>query len=442
MADITWAVARDGWRNKVRLLDELEQKFASSSPNVHDLEATIVAGVGGDAAERVLSKVGGVRSKLASIISPEGVRDFLTPDFENIMQALDMDVRSFPENALAFRDWMEDEGETVLEETITYDTPGAGGSNAGTGVVYEILQDEFGTGAQGLTMEPFALVCVSDQGQVDKHSEVFEYLGTTKAKDWLKVVGSGRGPKITSLSVVEARRFLRNPSFEGYIGTAPAASSPSTPSALTDVTGWVLDTAANYRVTLDTIFRGGQGIVTPYALSMLASGTFYQLLSSNVAPRMREEVPLIVAPALHSAGTPDGELTLSIGAVDNTFNANTLSAGWNRKVIATNSNAYYDSWNEDLARIQNTWSSRTQGTITFDDYAVGFPTLIDGRWFAVIGGATPWKRKDRFDAEHTKSGRAKMQYWTSFRTQLSTVLRRLFSLRSTASGYHTISEPS
>ena len=120
-----------------------------------------------------------------------------------------------------------------------------------------------------------------------------------------------------------------------------------------------------------------------------------------------------------------------------------LSNGaWNVVKLDLDSDLFYTNFKEDSLDIKFTLGSRTTGTLYIDDLLFGPMTMVDGLWYFLPGGSTSFLEGDVFTWTDSEGGtRGVLQYWLSYRTQLSESLGYAFSLPSDNGGSETISDP-
>jgi hypothetical protein len=443
---ISWNEAVAQWQRVVLLLDEFEKQAASNTGNFVDLQQGLTDILRGESADQITATMERWRSSISSFLSPEFVQQILTPIFADLMIAIDAPNRGFALNARSLRDYMVEQGESVKARALTQNAASAAMGNAGDGDVFRLLLDQDDFPLQGCYAEAVNLVCVRDQATVEIFNEVFEYRGEPMAKDFARLNGSGLRQRIVSASVKQASRFLSNPSFDTFSGTQPTPSNDVTPSAITSVTNWVLSSTAAFRMTADNTFRGALGVSAPLALKFHTDGTVSQVLRANTNPRIPppddNRIPYLLAPGLTRLADADGNLVMRLGETTRTIAINSLTTNVKtRSRLNLDKGLYYANWKKLDAVVSFQVASKTTGTLVIDDVMLIPFVLINGLWFAVIGGPDPNLFGDSFSFTDSESGRAKMQYWTTFRSGLSGLLRWAFTLPSDALGYETISDP-
>lgn len=429
--------------NMADLLNQVELFASTNSENVVALEQAIIDNLRGSAAAAVLSAARSPSSALRPLLEPAAVRAAFTGPLQNMMEAIDVPDRGFARNMVAWRDYLRDQSDSVNSRGFTYGSLSAGGGNVGNGVPLRLNVDDAGQPLEGAFAEARELLCIRDQGAVNEFEEVFRFEGANRGLGWLDVAGSGIDRELRCFHGNDAASFLVNPSFSVFNGTAPSSGSPATPSATTDVTGWVLSSASDFRVDVDTVYRGFPGDTLPKSLRFMDNGNISQVLKDNANPALSLSLPYVLQVAVYRESSCDGNLTLDLGASSQTFAMSSLTnSAWNVVKMDLDSDLYYTNFKEADLDIKFTLASRTTGTLYLDDVLFGPMTMVDGLWYFLPGGSTSFLEGDVFTWTDSEAGtRAILQYWLSFRTQLSQTLGYGFSLPSDNGGTETISDP-
>jgi hypothetical protein len=309
-------------------------------------------------------------------------------------------------------DYMAANSLTVQNRGFTLGTPAAQTGIVGNGTINRCTTDENGyviesqTGAVSPGVTKWAECVADEHSGANEHEEQYYFFGDTPDRDRLKIRGVADRQTIKALSAVDSMRFIQNPSFESHSGTDASAFS-----AVTDLTGWTLSTAASFTPVIANYYRDYQGCSTPRALQINANASVYQNLSS-IRAKINPYIPMYLQIAYNrSVGSADGTLTLTLGS--QTVNV-TLSAqsGWNVLRLAVGQDNWFRHWNQEDPLVKIEWSARTTGTLLVDDIVFAPYSLFDGAWYAVVGGSTPFLRRDKFKwADTIASTEGVIQYW-------------------------------
>jgi hypothetical protein len=387
----------------------------------------------------VLASVKSDRAKLSEILAPGNVRAALEAHLLEIGRAAGIPERDPDLIMVKLRDYMHANSYSVNSRNITFGTPAAI-TGTGTGAIHRLTVDQDNYSLEGVFLEAKRAECRLDQGQTDKHAEVFEFRGVESEQDFLSVLGSGMRVAVTALhaGATSTGAYVQNPSFETYTGTAPAASTESTPSTTTDITGWTLDATTNVRVELDTTYRGYPGEPADlYSVRFVGNAYMEQILNDTVRPTFDPLIPMYCQVAIYRASTVTGNVSLTFGNVTETVALGSLSDNaWNIVKIDVDQDAWYKTWRKDNVSVKVQLASYGgSGHIKIDDVVVGPYTNVDGTWYAVVGGATPFEADDYStwtDALAGSEGIVQHWFWRS----------GLGVLPSNNGGTETITDPS
>ncbi len=320
-----------------------------------------------------------------------------------------------------YRYWV-DNTKTVETRAITYTTPSASGSNTGSGLLSRLTVDAENEDLEACHVEAKAARCVSDQNTGQRrHGEVFNLFGANPGLDSLEVSGSGltrRLPCRHAGTDPAGGSLLQNSSFQTY------DSSLTT----TKFAGWTLD-SNHANATQDTTdaaanyFRSfpGDPASSPGRHSLKLSGLVVATQKLSVTNRrLNRNVPYFLR-IMYNRATGSGAQTLEINLGSQTVQV-VLSAqtGWNELVIAVDQNSWYENFAEDELDITVEITSHTSGYTLVDDMILAPMTQIDGTWWILRGGVTPFMAAnaslplgDQFTMTDTGGAAAtgKINYW-------------------------------
>lgn len=422
MSDPTWAEAWAQAKATINQLQKLHLFCNSNSPNWLGLEDTLIQALEGEYIQGVLSGAKADRAALSAILSPQSVARRLTPHLFEIARVAGIPERDPAAIMPKLRDYMIANGYSVQERNINFPTITAGGGNVGNGLIRRLVVDKDAKELEGLFMEAKTAICRLDQNQVQKHAEVFEFRGVEAEQDYLAVLGSGMSASIAAVNAGAngSQRFIQNPSFETYTGTAPTAGSPSTPSSTTQITGWTLTSAANARVLLDTPspYRGypGDGVASGtslYAVRFSDNNKIVQTPGLTVKPTWNPDTPYWMQVAVYRESNCDGNIILRFGNTSRTVAMSGLTnSAWNVVGLTLDDDLWYQTFKEADLTIEVELASRTTGSCVIDDVIISPFTNVDGSWYIVVGGSTPFLYNDTFTWTDALTGSdAVVQYW-------------------------------
>lgn len=302
-----------------------------------------------------------------------------------------------------------DNSEAVNSRGFVYGAQVNGSPYVGNGAVYRLIWDENGFPIENNTAEVKTLTCLADasSGARGRNEEIFEIRGAVANRDALDITGSGSIGQLTAMNASMSFAYLRNPSFSQFSGTT---SSP------TDITQWTSSVAVSsstYTLTTDTYANQGVGYYrdypgdsTSYSLNCLST-TF--TLSQSIEQNRNAFSPnnpmyCQFAYKKSSVGT-DGTLTLSLGS--NTASVTLGGIGdtnWHVLSLALDKNLWFRNFDQANLSFSIARSGGTTGTITVDDVILAPFAFFDGLWWAVVGGTTPFLRRDTLTFTDTENG--------------------------------------
>lgn len=422
MSDPTWDEAWAQTKATINQLQKLSNFCGVDSPNWLGLEDTLIQALEGEYIQGVLNGAKADRAALSAILSPASVARRLTPHLFELARVAGIPERDPTTILPKLRDYMVANNLSVQERNINFPSISAGGGNVGNGLIRRLVKDKDAMEIEGLFMEAKTAICRLDQNQVQKHAEVFEFRGVEAEQDYLKVLGSGM---ISSVAATHAgasgsQRFLQNPSFETYTGTAPTAGTPSTPSSATQLTGWTITTIANSRVLLDTPspYRGypGDGVASGsslYAVRFTDNNKIVQTPGLTVKPVWDPATPYWMQVAVYKESNCDGNIILRFGATSRTVAMSGLNnAAWNVVGLLLDEDLFYLSAKEADFSVEVELASRTTGSCVIDDVIISPFVNVDGSWYIVVGGSTPFLYNDSFTwTDALTAGDGVVQYW-------------------------------
>lgn len=404
----------------VKIVNALELFGSSNTPNYEDMEdvvTTTLDGVFTPSALGILRQT--VRAGIAGALTPSTLRRLFKPFLLEILRAIgstELGASGSVDDALALRairQYMVDNSKTLNSNEHTYDTSSAG-SPTGTGATYRITVDPDAKTLDCLGADDKTFYCLKDQNSgVSKHAEVFEVRREDQNPDGLQWVGGGLPTQIVSMHAKTAN-ILVNPSFEvGAVANNTALTSTG------QLTGWDLTTASNIKTysSATYVYRGygNDTGVTHYGIEFTASDTLIQVVKTeNPGATFLERTPYRCQIAWQRKSSATGTLTLHLGAESKAVDISTgTNDVWNILAIDLDDDAYFQSFNENALDVKIQMASLATGTLVVDDLVLAPMTNIDGTWWCVVGGATPWKRGDTlaYTSDAFGATRATLSYW-------------------------------
>lgn len=359
------------------------------------------------------------RAGLSSLVSGGLALDLLAPVlFEYAAQVLTdgAGYTSVDEIMRALYEHFVNNSLTVESRAITYDTSATlGAGNIGNGSIVRLTEDENGHDMEACTVETKRFRCRSDQNSgTQKNAERFELLGSAASQDSLLVANHGSGESarstLTSLHAGTGNggSLLRNSSFSTY----SASASPKFDSWTEDaVGGGIAQDTTNF-------YRSHPGAATDGSLQMTGGGgtiTLSQSLAAMRVSKLDPNKPYYLRVMLNkTVGTASGgTVTLRLGSQSVSVTIAALGTNWQELLIPLDQNLWFRNFDEDSFTIEIEWSSSTSGTLLVDDMLFQELELIDGTYWAILGGSTAWLVDDSLVFTDTGGApaTAKIQWW-------------------------------
>lgn len=401
MASVTEAQAITMIKNACKVLDETRKYGRVNASNFDTLADTYSQSIKGDFGDRCKAGLAAVRARLASALEPAAMRAILDPIWLTYAQSVGFSESSPRAIIARAKLRFHDTSKSFKSRSFSYG-PVSAGTNAGTGTLRRLYHDVDGYAIESPTPEDKTAECVADGNEVggSLHEEVFLVRGENAPADAiLQGLGSGVQPRLTALSA--AKSIAQNSSFTRYTSASGLASA-GTPKTPTSITNWTVGSSlSNFSMDVDQTYRSAGVGDTSTSVRFLANDSLSQILRNTT--RIRPELPYYCQVALRRKDFCDGTFTLRLGATsvaqtmsllaNDTWSIVTfdsLSGGANRKGM----------WGENLKEqdldVKLELASRTTGSVYADDLIVAQWTPIDGTWYVVVGGATPFLHADSF----------------------------------------------
>ncbi len=451
MGALSYNQGRDLTKAAINVLQKLELHGASASPNYDTLYDVLIAANLGDLQAEVGAAAAAHRAGLSALLAPDFVRAILAPpvrEWAVACGAPEGPSIGFDKAMERIRDYHVTNTLSINSREFSRGSASAGGGNTGNGTINRLNVDESAFALDGGHGETKTFTCLLDQNNVEKHHEEFEVKSPAPEPDFVKWDKSGIVAGIRCLTSRDSEAYIQNPTFSQYGGTTqPSAGSEQAFTATTSLTGWTVTTAANASMSLgpsDAAYRDLVGEANRYTVRFTADNAMSQQLNSFKRPTFDRLKPYFMQVAIYRASNCDGTLTLRMGATTRAITMSTLtSSAWNVCTLTMDSGLYHKNFTTSDAVVSFTLASRTTGSLYLDDIVMSPMFFMDGAWWAMVGGATPFKRGDTFTVADTVSAtRGVISYWLHHRSgyalQEST---RGFCIPVNASGAETVTDP-
>jgi len=340
------------------------------------------------------------RAALSSLVSASRAQQWLIPVLYEYGKAIRSPYTDASRLMRALYDWFVTNTLTVKGRAITFDTSAtAGGSNVGNGSVLRLSTDENGFPLQAVTVETKRLTCRSDRNSgASAHAEQFEIYGQEAGQDGLARASRGSG--------MNARTFLRSHhAGSGAGGSLLRNSSFSTyDSTATNVfSGWTVTGTAPTQDIVN-FYRSHPNADVDGSLKMTAACKIVQGTDEWRTSRLDPDRPYFLRVMVNkSVGSGlGGTVYLRLGSKSASVNVSALSAGWNELYLSIGQDAWYSRFNENGLDVEIEWGNTpTSGYLLFDDVLFAPFDLVDGSYWFMEGGTTPWLVNDYLDFTDT-----------------------------------------
>lgn len=429
----------------IDVLDDLELSLWSTTPNLATNCDTVEAATVGEDAAEVMSMVQAIRSQASGLLTEDAVMRALLPVVREgcvTIGAPEGRNVDFDTGMDRLRDYFVSNSKTVNSRGQTFGSVSAV-TGTGTGTVSYLTVDDEGFRLEGSHNETKTFTCLLDQSNVEKHHEVFEVKGAVPYRDGLKRTGSGLVTSLTCLTTRNTARFLSNPSFSQYGGTTqPTAGSEQTITSTTAITGWTADATTNVKVSVDTVYRdlASEPSATRISTKFVGNAYIYQQFNENLNPTFKQKVPYFLQVAVYRGSSCDGTLTITFGATTRAVTMSTLNNGaWNVVTLTLDKNLYARNFRSNNMQVKFQLASNTTGHLYLDDVILEEMTPIDGLYYVVVGGATPFVRNDYQTIAVSEATRGTRSYWHELRSGRGR--RGFFSLPSDNAAGETEVDP-
>ena len=397
----------------VAILEHLDRYVNTNTQNFDGHKDTLEASVGPNTfnfADSIFAAAQRFRSGLVAVATVG--RDILTPLFLEYGRVLDFPEEDVEIILRRLQTNFRDRGLSVVSRAFTFGAISALSGSAADGVINRLSVDENGDDIENTFSETIeAEVAQDEHSGAAEHEERFEFRGQALGEDPLDLQGSGRTKLIKSLSGIDSQEFLQNPSFsDDAVGARGASDS---------ITGWAITGGTILNFTIDDaasgqIYRDFDGDTAPKSLLFETDATISQNLN-NRRVQFNPDVPMYLQVAYRANTANAGTLTLTLGSQTATATITTATSGWNVLRLTLSSRNWFNVFNQEDPTVAIDLSG-SDGSVWVDDVILGRFDDFNGIWYAPVGGATPFLRRDQFNWSHTNGDRVALtqgliQHW-------------------------------
>lgn len=409
MASPTEADIRTGISNTINVFEKIDGFLRTDTTNLNDLYEAVVLAPEGDWAANVVASMDGHRALAADLVTPARVRAALGGQWRAYGKVLGFAEETAEDILVRLQEDFAGRGTplTVKERNFSFGTPAADGGNTGDGTLHRLNIDQFGYEIEAQTPDAKEFQCIADRySGATIHQERFEIRGSDPPRDLLAGEKSEqRTGAIQALSADDSDAWLQNPSFADWVGTS-ITSLTSIPgwTPATDIGNFDLDESETYR-TAD--LEGA----SPRSVVFNASDTLSQSFLVQGQP-LSPGTPYFLQIAWMRKSSATGTLKLRLGSREVTADIGAATNdAWNVLTIGLTTNNWHRNFNQDDLTVEIEADTLAVGTIKVDDVVFGAMTQHDGAYYALVGGATPHLRLDKFTFTDSISTDSVIQKW-------------------------------
>lgn len=403
---VTVAQADTMLKNGCKLINQQRVYGNTASTGLDALYDTHLTAVLGSYQPEVKRGARQWRSAANSVLTPAAGRLVLDPILLTYAEAAGLAERDPIEILTRLKRYFVDNTKTLKSRNYSYGSVSAG-TNTGDGLLKRLTYDEWGYIIETGTLEAKTAYCEAAQSvnSAEKGKERFRVRGLNdfRLHDELKRDQSsfGSGTDTTLTGMVSEDAVASNASFSSYGGTRAAAGADSTP---TSITNWTLATGSisNIRATIDTVYRpAGRSDTTPTALKF---NNVIKLTQSfrDINRTLLWDRPYYCQIAVRRTSSCDGTFSLRVGAVTINQTVSSLAndawaiVGFDSLSTTNRKKFWPRNMSETDINIEIELASWSTGSLYVDDLILSPMTKIDGTWYALAGGATPFLVADSF----------------------------------------------
>ena len=413
MASPTEAEMETQWQNAVAIIENFDTNNTIAN-DINTYEVTYES----DFVSEQASASQQVRTAAASVL--DLAEALLTPVFLGYALHIVEDPAGSADEAIdRMYDYFIAQSKTIVARVFAYGTPAAGASNTGTGTLRRLTVDENAYDLEAQFTEVKTFTCSADGNTgTNTHQTSFAVKGQAEGVDSLLIRGSGLETVITSKSSADS--ILGNPTFSQYaIAGTVATGAPYTLVSGDTITNWQLldaagtatdETLYELTVTAADIYRIVDGDTTPTAVRVDASHTLKQDFS-DVGISLNALVPVDLLLPIKRESSATGNLVVTMGAMSKTIDTSTLNnAAYNAVFFDQDKDQWPLNITLNDAALTLAWT-RTAGELVYDELTLVAYDLIDGTYWVLHSGATPFLLADSFTATDTLASDSKLQQW-------------------------------
>ena len=361
--------------------------------------------------------VAGFRGGVQALLDPNVVRSFMVPIISEYARFIKPSFGSgYGDPDRMFRavyEYFVDNSRTIQSRNITYDTTETK-TGTGNGTLHRVTVDQNGNSLEACTPETKTFRCRRDKNSgAQEAAETFEVLGDPAGFDNLEAgtLGSGENSRTQIQSSNPGTGASGSGLNNSFFGTYDA-------SATNRFSKWVKVSGATEPVQETTeTYRKAPGQTAAYAMLLGGSTLMRQTRTDMRVKSLDPNAPYTFSIMVNADGpgavtaAVGGNIVIRMGSRSKSVAISALS-GWTQVRIDDDENCWFANFNQDDMRVEIEWESATSGELLIADAIFRPLDLIDGTYWQIRGGSTPWLVDDTIAVTDTGGapGTGKIQY--------------------------------
>lgn len=394
------------WKNALIILEKLraiaDSAYVGASGFFDDLDQVLEGTYTPASLTGAMSRF---RAGLSQLVSDTTAREFLDPCLFEYARLLGWPQVNPADIARKLAEYFDANSQSTTSRAITFASTGtAGGSNVGNGVLLRLTVNQYNEPIENVTApDTKTFRCIADASSgANRHAELFSVESLTSSPDWLGLGAAGSGISQRTIRALhcgtgEGGSWLRNGSFSTY-------SASATPK----FDGWTeVSSGASLAQDAVNFYRSHPGASTDASLRMNATGgsdiTIRQAFANLRVRQFNPDVPMVLSVMVNKTvgSGASGDVTLRIGSSSVDTSVASIGSGWQRITVPFTEDCWHALFNDGTIDVELTWEASGSGYLLFDDMILHPMTEIDGTYFALFGGSTPFVAKDLFTVADT-----------------------------------------
>jgi len=369
------------------LVSQYQSKFTT-------METASIQGNDGDFGAESLAAMQGFRNQLNQLMSKESVQAILLPKIKEMAKAIGAPGNlSVSQMFFFLKKYYGDTPRKIKSRGITFDVAFTT-AGTGSGILVRQITDKWSVQIEGCHVESAKTCeCTQDQlslGPIGRHNEKFLMEGqpVITGDNISKIVGTvGGSDSIAELQTVgTVSKVLKNGNF---------TSNNSSGTVTTMFPNWTLDSTTGVAVDTTTVHIADNNLTPASVKISTATRSLTQTL-----PKLDPNRPYLPIVAYNRAAgsAPAGtEIKVSWGSKTQTLTLGGAETGFDNYFVPDrDQDLWPDNFYEDQADFKVEIPTLASGYINISMFHLYPMTKVDGTWWAIIPGTTPFQKADNF----------------------------------------------